>query len=413
MAGKKSRNKKSETPPKANPKINSKIISIIIIGIVGAALAIYLISTQNSQDQARILAQNQTEQDNAEKIIDTCKNVMHCSVTGLDNLTVSEDKDVVLGTFADLVTLYDHRYACHETAHHLGMWLYGYTGDINKSLSYAKMQCGGAVFHGIMQNYFMTKQLHGQSESQIEITKICPVDPENPNSMIRWQCLHGLGHGLMAYYNDNATAAVSHCDELAPGWEQLSCSKGVFMQNMVSHYEVGGGDLNPNDIYYPCDQVDAKYAPACYHYHATYLLEQTNANVSAAFDLCDKITPGTMVKYCYHGMGRQLSTLITSADTIKSGMATCYLGKESEYHADCLNGMLLTVLNGDTDTYWGFKFCSMIEDGYKSDCYDSLGKWIKMLDPTPQEQQAECSKAEDQTYVAICSGASLGNSPLL
>jgi hypothetical protein len=411
---KKSRKSSSKSSKSNNSKKQvPKFIIILACAAVGIGVILYVMEGKNTGTNLQSQDYNQTEQAYAQNIIDTCKSAMHCPVTGLDNLTKTENRQIVLGTFADLVTLYDHTYPCHEIAHHLGLWLYGYTQDLNESLPYAKMECGGAVFHGIMQNYFMTEQFHGIPESQIQITKLCPQEPDNPYSMIHWQCIHGLGHGLTAYYNNNVTEAVTRCDEFKSGFEQLSCSKGVFMQNMVSYFETGQGDVSPTDIYFPCDTVSDKYAPACYHYHATYLLKLANSSIPAAFDLCDKITPGTMVKYCYHGMGRQLATLITSEATIKSGMSTCYLGKESQYYADCLNGMLLTVLNGDTNTYAGFKFCSMIEDSFKPDCYDSLGKWIKMLYPTQPQWETECSKAEDQIYVPTCLGASLDNQPLL
>ena len=40
----------------------------------------------------------------------------------------------MLGTFSDLVLLYDQSdYDCHHTAHHLGMWMYGYTTNLEKA----------------------------------------------------------------------------------------------------------------------------------------------------------------------------------------------------------------------------------------------------------------------------------------
>ena len=372
-------------------------MAVVICGIIGTSLAVYM--------------GNQGTQAFAKQIIDTCKDNMHCSVTGLDNLAKNQNQQVVLGTFSDLVSLYDvSPYPCHETAHHLGMWLYGYTQDLQKSLSYAKMLCGGAIFHGILEDYFMTQQLHNVGASQIDITSICATDPANPYSIIRWQCLHGIGHGLSAYYH-NVTAAVNRCDEFKPGWEQLSCSKGVFMQNVVTYYETGQGDFDKNDIFFPCDKVSAKYAPACYHYHASYILKQDKFNVAATFDDCDKITPGTFVKACYHGLGRHLEPV--AAKSVRQAISLCTVGKQSNYHIDCLQGMVMTVVNIDTNTDNGFKFCSILEEGFKAGCFDSMGQWVKMLYPTQQERQRECAKAGDLNYIAECMNANLDNVDLL
>ena len=397
-------------------KNKSKIIVAVIFAVVIIGLgASYMTSNQKTNTvETQVTSSNiyQIEQSNAKQIIDTCKNVMHCSVTGLDNLTKTADKQVVLGTFSDLVSMYDTSvYPCHETAHHLGMWLYGYTGSLNESLSYAKQECGGSIFHGVLQGYFMTEHFHNVDASQIDITKLCAQDPQNPYSITRWQCLHGIGHGLAEFYDYNITKAVNRCDEFKPGWEQTSCAKGLFMQNVVHYAETGSGDFNKNDIFYPCDSVSVKYAPACYHYNVSYMWVQNNFDINATFDECDKITPSSLVSSCYHGFGRQLESI--AATSVTKAIDSCTLGKESQYHVDCLKGMVMTIVNRDANLDNGFKFCSILKDDFKAGCYESMGQWVDMMYNDPQERKIECSNAESLDYIADCMHASLDDVNLL
>lgn len=375
----------------------------------------YIVDNQknhNTEGQNASSNNYKTDKSYAEQIIANCKANMHCSVSALNNMTKKENQQVVLATFSNLVLLYDKsNYPCHATAHHLGMWLYGYTTNLEKALSYTEQLCGGAVSHGILQGFFMTQRLHNVNSTKIILTNLCPQIQDNPYSIIRWQCLHGIGHGLAEFYDYDIVAAVNRCDELKPGWEQISCSKGLFMQNTVHYYETGKGDFDKDDIFFPCDKVSIKYAPSCYHYQTSYILKQNNFKTSTSFDECDKITPGTLVKYCYGGMGRQLS--YTAYFNMTRGIANCYVGKQSIYQTDCLRGMLMTVVNRDTNIDKGFQFCSLSQEDFKANCYDAMGKWIMMLYSTQQERENECSKAENQDYFAICMNANLDNIAIL
>ena len=94
----------------------------------------------------------------APQIIKECKNDVHCAVNAMQTISDIENKQNVTDTFGDLIHLFEQTYPCHETAHHLGMWFYGYVGDVSEALSYAEQVCGGAVFHGVIQNYMATQK---------------------------------------------------------------------------------------------------------------------------------------------------------------------------------------------------------------------------------------------------------------
>jgi len=88
-------------------------------------------------------------------------------------------------------------------------------------------------------------------------------------------------------------------------------------------------------------------------------------------------------------------------------IAYCYQGNQPAYHDDCLIGTLKSMLKGDAETDTAFKFCSLSNLHFKSQCYQIVGMWIKaFLYPNLQERERECSKAPDIDYVTDCINAS-------
>jgi hypothetical protein len=335
---------------------------------------------------------------------------MHCAVNVMQSIADNESQEQVISTFSELITLYEKTIPCHETGHHLGMWLYGYLDDIEKSLELAQQQCGGSIYHGVIQNYILTQKFLGANIEDINIHSICKDKYANPYSIDHWQCLHGLGHGLAQLYDYDVVTAVKRCEEFDEKIEQISCGKGVFMQNVVQYMETNGGDFDDLDRYYPCNAVDAGFVPQCYHYHVTYLALLNDKKLKRTFDSCDGIIPKEMIKYCYYGFGRQLSGNIQSID---DALFLCEAGKISEYYKYCLTGMVLTAVNGNRNPDFGFSFCSHMPQEYKFDCYDGLGRWVKMLHSDKINRDIECQKAENFEYSQICKDASFDSILLL
>jgi len=51
------------------------------------------------------------------------------------------------------------------------------------------------------------------------------------------------------------------------------------------------------------------------------------------------------------------------------------------------------------------EFCKVLEDNFKHDCYDTVGKWIHTIHPTNAEIEKSCSKAESPKYYDLCINA--------
>jgi hypothetical protein len=344
----------------------------------------------------------------AEKIVEFCQDDNdHCAMEALDYLNKTINRQLVLGTFSDLIQIYDENdYSCHHEGHHLGMWLYDYLRHLNEALNHATLLCGGSVYHGIFQSYFGGEQFdHDVDRNQIKIAHLCPMGQQNVNWLQERDCIHGIGHGLLELYNYNTTAAVDRCNEFILLWAQSACSRGIFMENTEYFVETGLGDFDINDIYFPCNAIVEKFASQCYYYYPKYYLERNDLtlkhNHTEAFAQCDDISPSKFVKYCYEGIGRLLAPIAYTNP--EQAIAYCYSGNQSTYHDDCLTGTLKTILKGDAKTEVGFNYCSYLNLDFKATCYEVVGIWIQLfLNADKLELESECSKAPDVEYVINC-----------
>ena len=404
--------------------LTSAITLVFISLILGSIVPVYSIDThtkhgahmsmqnqQNADIEEYGVSVNNSSKSYAEQIMTSCHDDDdHCAMIALDEFNKTVGRQLVLGTFSDLIRLYDeNNYSCHHEGHHLGMWLYDYTRNLKEALNYATILCGGSVYHGIFQSYFGGEQfVHNVDRNQIMITHLCPIGQENVTWLHERDCIHGIGHGLLKLYNYNTTSAVDRCNEFMPLWAQSACSRGVFMENTDYFVETGKGDFDKNDIYYPCNRTFEKFAPQCYYYYPEYDLERKNLtlgyNLTDAFAQCDNISPDKFVKYCYQGIGRMLAPFAYTDP--EPSIVACYVGNQTTYHNDCLTGTLKTILKGDATTEVGVKFCSLSKLDFKAACYEIVGVWIKtFLYPNKQELESECTNAPDVDYVINCINA--------
>lgn len=114
---------------------------------------------------------------------------------------------------------------CHQRAHDLGRLSYEKFGAMAFSLSGHECHSGG--YHGATEGFFRDQ---GTSRLAENVALICSNEL---NSFFCHQCVHGIGHGLMAWTSYELNDALEICKELSEGVDQRSCYSGIFMENVV------------------------------------------------------------------------------------------------------------------------------------------------------------------------------------
>ncbi len=332
----------------------------------------------------------------ANSILSECNIDEHCIVESLQILAKQQDDKIVYATVDKIMShIDDAGIYCHKQGHHIGIFLYAYTQDLSKALLSADRKCGGSMYHGIVETYFMSEVLlEGTNVEDVQIKNSCDQLADDTQSLIYLECIHGIGHGLVKAYGD-IFPAVERCDEFETQEEQDQCQQGVFMANAVEFYATGGGVFDDKDLLYPCNQLDSKYAANCYYYHTSYILVKANS-ASESFQYCDKITDEKQIQSCYAGIGRQITP---SVNQTQDAIDFCQIGNP-KYHDYCFEGGLISVTD-QLGLDEGFKACLLYPDEFSQKCYSFLGSWISRLNLSPEQIIEECSKAEEYSDVCL------------
>jgi len=341
----------------------------------------------------------------ADTILSSCGNDEHCTVESLQKLSRNEKQEIILITIDNLLDVFQKsELICHQHAHHMGEFLLGYfNANLTKALSLASGKCGGAMYHGIVENYFLAGIFSGSMKLEnLDVSNSCDILNNNPRSLVRIDCSHGFGHGLFKAYNYDISSTLLKCDEFRTNLEKDACYRGVFMENQIQNLEYKAGVFDEHDIFYPCNTISDEKASACYHYQTHYILRQHQLSLEKGLSECDKILPEKFVKTCYYGMGVQSRgmNMLTSPNQFVS---SCQTGNP-KYQSYCVAGgagVIAKQIGPDK----GLEFCESVPDDFKVECYKAVGRLIHLLFSTIQEIHEECSVIENVEYYDVCVNA--------
>ncbi len=296
----------------------------------------------------------------------------------------------------------------HPYTHHLGRISFSHYKDAAVAFSHCGDMFASGCYHGVLEGYLSSLRAIAPKD----IVTLCnkSIDTHRSRSQ-KFQCLHGLGHGLTMYFRYDILKTLPFCDTLPTDWERQSCYGGVFMENIVAYQNALHGHqtghkghhtghksfLDPKDPLHPCNVVEKRYQRACYWMQASVILTFNGFNLAEAFRECDK-APARFIPTCYESMGREISGF-TLSDSGKS-IGLCKMGS-SKYVHHCFVGAVKDFINTRVDPERGLAFCRGLDLEYKKDCYAAVGWMLVSLYPDLGRREDVCTRAEKK-YTAVC-----------
>ena len=106
-----------------------------------------------------------------------------------------------------------------------------------------------------------------------------------------------------------------------------------------------------------------------------------------------------------------MNMAVTFYNKVESLPNTCKKGNP-EFQNSCIVGIVYMIAN-ELRNQKAFEFCKVVEEKFKVDCYDTLGKWIHTIHGTDKEIEVTCSAAENLKYYEICINADPKNLALI
>ena len=99
---------------------------------------------------------------------------------------------------------------CHFTAHHVGFATFQENPDLTENIMNAEHTCRNGFYHGLLSAFFDNMKKEGKDISnwhKVACDEFVDTKKYEP-------CIHGIGHGLVFYYEDDLRQAIDACDEL-------------------------------------------------------------------------------------------------------------------------------------------------------------------------------------------------------
>ena len=304
------------------------------------------------------------------------------------------------------------RHYSHPYTHHIGKVSFAHYKDAATAFAHCKDTFWSGCYHGVLEGY--VSQFPNLKPE--DIAGVCGgvKDPRRPIFM-KFQCVHGLGHGLTMHFRHDLFKALTYCNALPTSWDQESCYGGAFMENVIwfqtgPHPDhEGHGEhvahaqpaklLDPHDLHYPCDAVEKRYKRSCYMMQTSAMLTFNGYDFEATFKECEK-APADLIETCARSLGRDVSGYtLTNPERVRT---LCLLGPP-HLIGHCFRGAAKDFGFTHASPQRSIELCHIVDGPYKADCYSAVQEFLVSFHADQAKRNQECKTAEE-AYQSICRG---------
>jgi hypothetical protein len=289
---------------------------------------------------------------------------------------------------------------CHRVAHIIGAAsLVRFKGNVARTFAAGWADCFSGYYHGVLERALVTTG-YSQASMASVARRLCSDPSVREVKWLAYQCLHGLGHGLMITTGYDLPRALKVCGALITKWDRQACNGGVFMENMSSSYGFTSRWLRDDDLLYPCDAVAPKVKLTCYQLITSRILAKTNWDWDKTAALCGGAERGWRAA-CFQSYGRDASGYTArNPDAILDlcakteqygGNRTCILFAAMDMTANFNRGKEAAVL------------CDKADSSLREPCYFAIGQISGRFTSSDLARRRDCE--HDSTvsrYVAAC-----------
>jgi hypothetical protein len=302
--------------------------------------------------------------------------------------------------------------ACHRIVHSIGAAsLARYRGDVSRTFAEGSASCWSGYYHGVLERSLVDVKSYSPAALGAVARGLCSGAGVRGVAWLAYQCLHGLGHGLMITTGYDLPRSLATCRRLATDWDRTSCKGGVFMENLSSSYGFTSSWLRDDDPVYPCNAVPAGDKRTCYELVTSRALRVFDGDWEKTAEMC-RTVESEWVSTCFRSFGRDVSSRSErDRDEILElcGVADRYGGQRP-----CVVAAAMDLTANFTSGVQAAGLCRSVATGLRGDCFAAIGTIMGRFRATDAEREADCHGiATAAGDVARCIVAARRNATLM
>ncbi|MEK7628118.1 MAG: hypothetical protein AAB421_01730 [Patescibacteria group bacterium] len=226
--------------------------------------------------------------------------------------------------------------SCHSLLHIIGEKAGAEFDTVADAYAHGDTVCRAGFHHGVLVEELTKNGSNPLGSAWLD--SLCTSTYRGERGGYHYfNCVHSVGHGLMAYFEHDLFQALDGCGKFSGSWERTTCYGGVFMENVNSASAgVPSRFLRDDDLLYPCNEVSEEQRRACYWTQPYHMLNITNGDFSRIFGACGSVENSEARIQCFQSLGRDGAAWLGEySGTVAS---SCALGLTREARTSCLLG---------------------------------------------------------------------------
>jgi hypothetical protein len=301
----------------------------------------------------------------------------------------------------------------HEYAHAIGIAAYAADPEVTRTFPECSEIFQSGCYHGVIQAYFV----RAGSDDSTAVRGVCaPWTVEGVYGWLRFQCTHGLGHGLTMRLDHDLPEALKRCDLLPDDWDRDSCYGGAFMENIVDFTQPpmamemahahGVHDasrpkykqVDSADTAFPCSKLGDRYQTSCWTNQASVIEFLYAGDIPRTASGC-ALAPAKYARWCFIGLGTDING--RAVGDAEAALKLCG-GVSARWREWCYVGVAKNRVEVGAQPETAMVFCRLVTGrAWKNRCYEAVGEEIASVSEKTPDREVMC-KATEAPYLQAC-----------
>jgi hypothetical protein len=312
----------------------------------------------------------------------------NCVEQAFGNIAFRRGPKVALDLFER--RLAEDESGCHGIAHTIGAAVLARNrGNVARTFAQGSSSCWSGYYHGVLERSLLAAGAYTRSSLASVARALCADGPVRAVPWLAYQCLHGLGHGLMISTGFDLRRSLDVCRELETLGDREACKTGAFMENLSPMTGVASRWLRDDDPLYPCAAVVEADRYECYRRVTTRILAVIGFDWERVAATCASLER-RWANACFLSLGRDVSA--QNGREPAEIVRLCAVARPYGAERRCIEAAAMDITANDADGARPATLCRSTSSTLRGPCYRALGTIMGRFRRTAAEREADCGE---------------------